>query len=98
MDAARLVEKKNTTVKRSCKKKGRQPEITPLKHCSNLSTCTKSSPYTAAHSLLYFFTDLQLLPAQRRKETVLPGKCASQKHQLLRQRYNSILTGIKYQL
>lgn len=90
---------KTTTVKGTCKKKGREPEITPLKHSSNLSTYTKRVHFTlTAHSLLCFFTDLQLLPAQTRKETVLPGKCAFQKLQLLYQRYNSILTDIKHQL
>lgn len=99
MDAARLMEEKSTTVKGTCKKNGSQPEITPLKHSSNLSTFTKRIHLTlTAHSLLCFLTDSQLLPAQTRKETVLPGKCASQKLQLLCQRYNSILTDIKHKL
>lgn len=84
MDAASIMEKKTTTIKGTCKKNGSQPEITPLKHSSNLSTYTKRVHLTlTGHSLLCFFTDLQLLPAQTRKETVFPGKYTSQKLQLL---------------
>lgn len=65
---------KTTTVKGTCKKNGSKPEITPLKHSSNLSTYTKRVHLMlTAHSLLCFFTDLQLLPAQTRKETLSPG-------------------------